>query len=124
MWRPGWLARIVREYLILGLVFGVILWGACSVNLWRAAPPDWSTEQRVRGVLGAQPMFLAFAAIRLVWWGPSMALWTVTSHEYSFLEWLGPGLTGKIERLEPEHSWSSSERPPVGLPAGPKPKWF
>jgi hypothetical protein len=117
MWRRGWLAWIVREYFILGSIFGVILWGACSVNQWRAAPRDWPTGQRVRWVLGAQPMFLAFATIRLVWWGPSLVLWTVGSDEYSLFEWLGPGLTGKIEG-------AVSDQGQNGSPEIPKPKWF
>ena len=86
--------RILRKlgfaYIVIGAILANIMWVS---YMWPVvwAPAHVTFVQQTIGIIKIQPVALFAAAVRLVLWGPALALWWVAPRDDSFGEWLAPG---------------------------------
>ena len=87
---------LIKWYFGIGFIFALIMWWSYMWPItWGSVSSLSNTSFWERRTLYAsvQPIAIYSSAVRLVLWGPSLALWIGADNlNYSFVQWLAPGL--------------------------------
>jgi hypothetical protein len=78
----AYLGYVFRTYIAIGVILGLIMWGSYA----------WSVGLSVSGQLAIQPVALFASSLRVIAWGPELAIWATSPNTYTFGNWLAPGL--------------------------------
>lgn len=93
------LRTILAGYFYCGFGFGFIMWLSHMWGLQAAVSAEVPMAERLKATWDIQPMVVLSTGLRIIAWGPSLAIWATTPSDHSFGKWLAPGFY--IRRLSP-----------------------
>jgi hypothetical protein len=85
------LRKLGLAYVVIGSLLANIVWFSYMWPATWGAPSHVSFWQQVIGVGVIEPYAVISGGLRLVFWGPSLAVWGFSPQGYPFGKWLAPG---------------------------------